>query len=102
MTIMNAQDGRGAETTAAARHLLASFASWPFLRVERRGARALLYGAVRGDLFATLDLSTGALAVDGGARLDVLDGVSRHRAEALVRRHLACERFAPQLRVASP
>ena len=84
--------------------LLCDLGSWPFVRVERRGARAFLYGAVGGDRFGTLDLSTGALAVDldAGVRLDVIDAASRRAAEALIRRRVDVERFMPQLREASP
>jgi hypothetical protein len=87
-----------------ARRLLRDLGSWPFLRIERRGPRALLYGAVAGDRFATLDLSTGALTVDPdmGVGVDVVDAESRRAAEALIRRRVDLERFAPQLREASP
>ena len=82
--------------------LLRSLASWPFLRVERRGARAFLYGDVTDQLFGTLDLSTGSLAVDRGVRLDLIDAASRVAAEALIRRRIDIECFMPQMRVASP
>jgi len=87
-----------------ARRLLRDLGSWPFVRIERRGARAFLYGAVGGDRFGTLDLRTGALAVDLDAdvRVDVTDAASRRAAEALIRRRVDAERFMPQLRVASP
>ena len=87
-----------------ARRFLCDLRSWPWLRMERRGARAFLYGAVAGDLFGTLDLSTGALAVDldAGVVVDVIDAESRRAAEALIRRRVDAERFAPQMREASP
>src|SRR5690242_18900522 len=87
---------RPATGAAEAHALLRCLQSWPFVRVERRGRRALVYGAVAGDLFATLDLRTGALAihVGAGARLEVCDAASRAAAEALIRRGVDRERFA--------
>jgi hypothetical protein len=83
---------------------LCDLRSWPYVRIERRGARAFLYGVIAGDLFGSLDLGTGAMAVDPdtGARVDVVDAESRRAAEALIRRRVDAERFAPQLREASP
>jgi hypothetical protein len=83
---------------------LCDLRSWPFVRIEQRGPRAFLYGAMDGDLFGTLDLSTGALALDLDADLhiDVTDDDSRRAAEALIRRCVDRERFSPQLRAASP
>lgn len=85
-----------------AQTLLRSLQSWPFVRVEQRGARAFLYGTVADDLFGTLDLVTGSLAAERGARLEVIDAASRNAAEALIRRRIDGERFAPQQREASP
>jgi hypothetical protein len=92
-------DGNG---ELEARRFLHLLESWPFVRVVRRGRLAFLYGAATDELFCTLDLRTGSLAVAGEQRLDLADPGSRRTAEALIRRHVATERYAPQMREASP
>jgi hypothetical protein len=130
--------GRGGDTDAAARarvetrvmdasltdpgRLLCRLDAWPLLRVERRGAHAVLYGGDRGLPIGTVDVRTGTLTVpvrsdlrgpllashpelevaNGGVRLEVTDAERRVAAEALVRWRIGLERFAPQEREASP
>jgi hypothetical protein len=116
--IQPSADGSPAESSRLLRRLDA----WPFLRIERRGQRAVLYGSVRHQVIGTLDLRTGTLTADvgpdlsrelreshprlqvtrRGVRLDVTDAGSRMAAEALVRWRVDLERFAPQWREASP
>jgi hypothetical protein len=100
--------------------LLASVAGMPSLRVEPLGSHALIRC---GDLVvADLDLDTGELTADvaphllgyllndlprlrrtaRGVRLRVTDGDTRGTAEALLRWRVESERFALQLRDASP
>jgi hypothetical protein len=102
--------------------LLRRLDALPFLRIERRGVRAVLYGADRDQRIGTVDVSTGTLTVDvgpdlrgpllerhpelrlanGGVRLDVTDAARRVAAEDLVRWRIGLERFGPQWREASP
>jgi hypothetical protein len=107
---------------AEPRRLLGRLDAWPFLRIERRGMRAVLYGGDRDQVIGTMDVRTGVLMVDvrpdavgrllgchpqlqgvaGGVRLDVTDAGRGALAEGLLRWRLGLERFAPQLREASP
>ena len=102
--------------------LLAHLAAWPFLRIEQRGANAALYFSPRHQAIGTVDVRTGTLTVDvgrdavgpllerhpqlqvtgGGVRLDVTEAEAAPAAEALIRWRVDLERFAPQLRDASP
>jgi hypothetical protein len=95
-----------AGSPSEARRLLRCLEMWPFLRIERRGLRAFLYGAVGGGLIGTLDLRAGTLRADVGpdlaVRVDLADAASRNAAEALLRRRVDRERFGPQQRMASP
>jgi hypothetical protein len=94
----------------------------PYVRVDRRGVHAVLYGYDRDQPIGTVDVRTGTLTVDvppdllgqlleshpglqvtsGGVRLDVTDDERGRAAEALVRRRIDLERFGPQWREASP
>ena len=94
--------------------------SWPYVNIERRTDGAIL--RMRDRVIGTLNLETHALLVnvppdavgpmlEGDPRLRrTTDGVSVHvtdiesrtAAEALVRRRVDLERFAWQLRAASP
>jgi hypothetical protein len=94
----------------------------PFIRVERRGRRAVLHVSDRDRVIGALDLWTGTLTAvvapdlsrqllahdprlqvtRRGVRVDVTDAGSRMAAEALVRWRVDLERFAPQWREASP
>jgi hypothetical protein len=107
---------------AEPRRLLRRLDSWPFVRIERRGVRAVLYGGVGDRVIGTLDVRTGMLTADlgpdlsrqllenhpqlqgtsRGVCLGVTDAASRMAAEALVRWRIDVERFAPQWREASP
>jgi hypothetical protein len=105
LTHGSAQRPQRPDTTAPeAQALVDDLRSWPFVRVERRGHRALLLGARAGDLLGTLDLRTGLLAVHvgAGAQLEVRDRAGRRAAEALIRRVVDRERFAFQALLASP
>jgi hypothetical protein len=82
----------------------------------------VLHGASSGEVIGEVDVRTGTLTViagaqdvgalltshprlrvtDGGVRLDVTDAGSFLAAKALVRWRLGLERFAPQVRDASP
>ena len=110
------------EPTTEAGKLLRRLESWPFLRIERRGACAVLHSGVADRVIGTLDLATGTLTTDltrdlihplledhprlqvtgGGVRLDVVDVGCRRAAEALVRWRIDVERFATQMHCASP
>jgi hypothetical protein len=130
--------GRGADPDAATREradtrvmdvsltdpdrLLCRLDAWPFLRIERRGVRVVLYGGDRDEPIGTVDARTGTLTVEvrpdlrgpllechpelqlanGGVRLEVTDAERRVAAESLVRWRIGLERFAPQWREASP
>jgi hypothetical protein len=100
--------------------LLRRLDSWPSLGIERRTPRVIL--RVRDLVIGTLNLETRALLVDvppctegplleghpqlrrtkDGVRVHVTDLDSRAAAEALLRWRIALERFAGQLRAASP
>jgi hypothetical protein len=100
---------------------LARLEAWPFLRIERRGGAAVLYFCDGGRAIGTIDVRTGMLTVDvdpalvgpllardaqlhaapGGVRLRAA-GAGRSAAEALLRWRIDLERYAPQLRDASP
>ena len=102
--------------------LLRRLEDWPFLRIERRGVRAVLYEGDRDQPIGTVDLCTGTLTLEvrtdlrgtllerhpqlqltrSGVRLDVTDAQRCVTAEDLVRWRIGLERFAPQLREASP
>ena len=102
--------------------LLRRLGAWAFLRVERRGMRAVLFAGDRDRPVGTVDLRTGTLTVDvgpdlvgplleshpelqatgGGVRLDVTDAERRAVGEAVVRWRIGLECFAPQWREASP
>jgi hypothetical protein len=95
--------------------LLSSVAGTPSLQVEPLGSHALIR---RGDLVvADLDLDTGELTADVAPHLlgyllndlpqlrrtpRVTDGDTRRTAEALLRWRVESERYALQLRDASP
>jgi hypothetical protein len=100
MSIEKSSEDTSAELEA--QRLLDCLRSWPFLRVERCGTRALLYGTMGDKLFGTVDLITGLLTVEHGACLDLGDAASRQAAEALIRRRIDAERFEPQQLDASP
>src|SRR4051794_8182385 len=94
-----------ASLTDDAGRLLRRLDAWPFLRVERRGVRAVLYGDDRDEPIGAVDVRTGPLTVpvpsdlrgpllaghpelqiaNGGVRLEVTDAQRRVAAEALVR-----------------
>ena len=118
LSFPSAADGSLAESSRLLRRLDA----WPFLRIERHGRHALLYGGHRDRPIGTVDVRSGMLTVDvapdlvgsvlerhprlrvtdGGLRLGVTDAESRAAAEALVRWRIGLDRFASQLRAASP
>jgi hypothetical protein len=100
--------------------LLHRLDSWPYLGIERRTQRVIL--RVRDLAVGTLNLDTGVVSVDvpprsespllgghpqwrrtkDGVRVHVTDLDSRTAAEALLRWRIGMERFAGQLRAASP
>jgi hypothetical protein len=100
--------------------LLRRLDSWPYLGIERRTQRVIL--RVRDLVVGTLNLETRVVSVDvpprsespllgghpqwrrtqDGVRVHVTDHDSRAAAEALLRWRIALERFAGQLRAASP
>ena len=100
--------------------LLHHLDSWPYLHVERRTDCAIL--RMRDLVIGTLNLVTHALSVNlppdavgpmlegdpplrrttGAVSVQVTDIQSRTAAETLVRRRVDLERFAWQLRAASP
>jgi hypothetical protein len=100
--------------------LLRRLDSWPSLGIERRTQRVIL--RMRDLVIGTVNLETRALVVDippctdgpvveghprlrrtkDGVRVHVTDLESRAAAEALLRWRIALERFAGQLRAASP
>jgi hypothetical protein len=100
--------------------LLHHLDSWPYLRIERRTDCAIL--RMHDLVVGTLNLGMHALSVDAppgavGPRLEsdpllrrttdgvgvrVTDSESRAAAEKLLRWRVDLERFAPQLRAASP
>jgi hypothetical protein len=82
--------------------LLGRLAAWPFLRVERRGPIAALRAGPDDAVIGTLDLRTGVLVAEGGLRLEVADGESGLRAEALLRARVRVARFGVQMHEASP
>jgi hypothetical protein len=107
---------------AEVHQLLRRLEAWPFLRIERRGMRAMLYGGDRDQAIGTVDVRTGVLTVavrpeavgallerhpqlelvSAGVRLEVTDAERRVVAEAVLRWRIGLERFAPQMREASP
>lgn len=106
--------------TRDVQELLHHLDSWPYLHVERRTDCAIL--RMRDLVVGTLNLVTHALSVNvppdavgpmlegepplrrttGGVSVQVTDIESRTAAETLVRRRIDLERFAWQLRAASP
>ena len=104
----------------AVEELLHHLDSWPYLHIERRTDCAIL--RMRDLVVGTLNLVTHALSVNvpadavgpmleddprlrrttGGVSVHVTDVESRTAAETLVRRRVDLERFAWQLRAASP
>jgi hypothetical protein len=114
--------GTQADTRSAGdvEELLHRLDSWPYLNVERRTDCAIL--RMRNLVVGTLDLGMHTLSLNvpadavgpmlegdprlrrttGGVRVHVTDTESRTAAETLVRRRVDLERFAWQLRAASP
>lgn len=100
--------------------LLRRLDSWPYLGIERRTQRVIL--RVRDLVVGTLNLETRVLSISvpprserplleghpemqgtkDGVQVQVTDLDSRAAAEALLRWRIALERFAGQLRAASP
>jgi|tagenome__1003787_1003787.scaffolds.fasta_scaffold19406928_1 hypothetical protein len=117
-----APDGPQPVAPAEASRLLSRLDTWPFVRIERRGLCAVVYGGDCDQVVATLDLRSCVLTADvagelrrrlldhhprlqptgHGVRLHVTDAEDRLAAEALLRWQIDLERFAPQWREASP
>jgi hypothetical protein len=101
--------------------LLDRLDAWPFLRIEHRGAVATLYFCDGDQAIGTIDGRTGMLTVHADREV-IAPLLERHpdlqastcgvrvratgagyiAAEALLRWRIDLERFAPQLRDASP
>jgi hypothetical protein len=102
--------------------LLRRVSRWPYVRVDLRGRDAAIYSGIPETCVARLDVETGALTVfvsaedvtplletepllrvsREGVHLDVHDTGSRTAGERVLRWRIDLERFAPQLRAASP
>jgi hypothetical protein len=95
---------------------------WPSVRIEERGACAVLLSGARDVPIAEVNVSTGALAAfippdlarsvvrdepllqlaQDRVRITLVDDASGRAAERLLRWRINLERFGPQLREASP
>jgi hypothetical protein len=102
--------------------LVRTLRSWLYLRVEPQDGWVALRSGVREVALGVVDLDTGALTAnvpldmlgslleehrqlqptEDGVTVRVTDVASRRAAEALIRRRIEFERYAPQLHNASP